>query len=85
MFEQAVANIVAKTKRSRDEARATLAASNPQGRLIDAAGGRRHRSLAGFAGGALNHRASDCGGRRRSHGRLDWISLKVLEAYKFES
>jgi NAD(P)-dependent dehydrogenase (short-subunit alcohol dehydrogenase family) len=34
MFEQAVANIVAKTKRSPDEARATLAASNPQGRLV---------------------------------------------------
>lgn len=34
MFEQAVANIVAKTKRSADEARATLAASNPQGRVI---------------------------------------------------
>jgi NAD(P)-dependent dehydrogenase (short-subunit alcohol dehydrogenase family) len=34
MFEQAVANIVAKTKRSADEARATLAAANPQGRVI---------------------------------------------------
>ena len=34
MFEQAVANIVAKTKRSADAARATLAASNPQGRVI---------------------------------------------------
>ncbi len=34
MFEQAVANIVAKTKRSADEARATLASSNPQGRVI---------------------------------------------------
>ena len=34
MFEQAVANIVAKTKRSADDARATLAASNPQGRVI---------------------------------------------------
>ena len=34
MFEQAVANIVAKTKRSVDEARATLASSNPQGRVI---------------------------------------------------
>ena len=34
MFEQAVANIVAKTKRSVEEARATLAASNPQGRVI---------------------------------------------------
>ncbi len=34
MFERAVDNIVAKTKRSRDDARATLAASNPQGRLV---------------------------------------------------
>jgi NAD(P)-dependent dehydrogenase (short-subunit alcohol dehydrogenase family) len=34
MFEQAVANIVAKTKRSADEARATLASSNPQGKVI---------------------------------------------------
>jgi NAD(P)-dependent dehydrogenase (short-subunit alcohol dehydrogenase family) len=34
MFDQAVANIVAKTKRSADEARATLASSNPQGRVI---------------------------------------------------
>ena len=34
MFEQAVANIVAKTKRSAEEARATLASSNPQGRVI---------------------------------------------------
>jgi NAD(P)-dependent dehydrogenase (short-subunit alcohol dehydrogenase family) len=34
MFEQAVANIVAKTMRSADEARATLASSNPQGKLI---------------------------------------------------
>lgn len=34
MFERAVDNIVAKTKRNRDDARATLAASNPQGRLV---------------------------------------------------
>jgi NAD(P)-dependent dehydrogenase (short-subunit alcohol dehydrogenase family) len=34
MFERAVANIVAKTKRSSDEAREALAASNPQGRLV---------------------------------------------------
>jgi NAD(P)-dependent dehydrogenase (short-subunit alcohol dehydrogenase family) len=34
MFEQAIANIVAKTKRSADEARATLASSNPQGTVI---------------------------------------------------
>jgi NAD(P)-dependent dehydrogenase (short-subunit alcohol dehydrogenase family) len=34
MFAQAVANIVAKTKRSAEEARATLASSNPQGRVI---------------------------------------------------
>ncbi len=34
MFERAVANIVTKTKRSADEARATLAASNPQGRVV---------------------------------------------------
>jgi NAD(P)-dependent dehydrogenase (short-subunit alcohol dehydrogenase family) len=34
MFERAVDNIVAKTKRSRDDARATLATSNPQGRLV---------------------------------------------------
>ena len=34
LFERAVDNIVAKTKRSRDDARATLAASNPQGRLV---------------------------------------------------
>ena len=34
MFESAVDNIVAKTKRSREDARATLAASNPQGRLV---------------------------------------------------
>jgi NAD(P)-dependent dehydrogenase (short-subunit alcohol dehydrogenase family) len=36
MFERAVASIVAKTKRSADEARAALAASNPQGRVITA-------------------------------------------------
>lgn len=34
MFERAVDNIVAKTKRGRDDARATLATSNPQGRLV---------------------------------------------------
>jgi 3-hydroxybutyrate dehydrogenase len=34
LFERAVDNITAKTKRSRDEARATLAQSNPQGRLV---------------------------------------------------
>lgn len=34
MFERAVDNIVAKTKRSREDARARLAASNPQGRLV---------------------------------------------------
>jgi NAD(P)-dependent dehydrogenase (short-subunit alcohol dehydrogenase family) len=34
MFEEAVANIVAKTQRSPEEARAALAASNPQGRLV---------------------------------------------------
>ena len=34
MFERAVANIVAKTKRGVDEARAALAASNPQGRVV---------------------------------------------------
>jgi NAD(P)-dependent dehydrogenase (short-subunit alcohol dehydrogenase family) len=34
MFERAVDNIIAKTKRSRDDARATLATSNPQGHLV---------------------------------------------------
>ena len=34
LFERAIDNIVAKTKRSREEARATLAASNPQRRLV---------------------------------------------------
>jgi NAD(P)-dependent dehydrogenase (short-subunit alcohol dehydrogenase family) len=34
MFERAIDNITAKTKRSRDDARAALAASNPQGRLV---------------------------------------------------
>ena len=34
LFERAVDNIIAKTKRSRDDARATLATSNPQGRLV---------------------------------------------------
>jgi NAD(P)-dependent dehydrogenase (short-subunit alcohol dehydrogenase family) len=35
LLERAVDNIVAKTKRSFEDARATLAASNPQGRLIN--------------------------------------------------
>jgi NAD(P)-dependent dehydrogenase (short-subunit alcohol dehydrogenase family) len=34
MFERAVDNIVGKTKRSREDARTALAASNPQGRLV---------------------------------------------------
>jgi NAD(P)-dependent dehydrogenase (short-subunit alcohol dehydrogenase family) len=34
MFERAVDNIAAKTKRGRDDARASLASSNPQGRLV---------------------------------------------------
>ena len=34
MFERAIDNIIAKTKRTRDDARATLATSNPQGRLV---------------------------------------------------
>jgi NAD(P)-dependent dehydrogenase (short-subunit alcohol dehydrogenase family) len=34
LLERAVDNITAKTKRSRDEARTTLATSNPQGRLV---------------------------------------------------
>jgi len=34
MLEQALDNIIAKTKRSRDDARATLTALNPQGRLV---------------------------------------------------
>ena len=34
LLERAVDNITAKTKRSRDDARATLAATNPQGRLV---------------------------------------------------
>jgi NAD(P)-dependent dehydrogenase (short-subunit alcohol dehydrogenase family) len=34
LFERAVTNIVAKTKRSREDARATLASLNPQGRLV---------------------------------------------------
>ncbi len=34
MFERAVDNIVAKTRRTRDDARAALATSNPQGRLV---------------------------------------------------
>ena len=34
LFARAVDNIVAKTKRSREDARATLASSNPQGRLV---------------------------------------------------
>jgi NAD(P)-dependent dehydrogenase (short-subunit alcohol dehydrogenase family) len=34
MFERAIDNIVAKTKRSREDARAALATTNPQGRLV---------------------------------------------------
>lgn len=34
LLDRAVDNIIAKTKRSRDDARATLAATNPQGRLV---------------------------------------------------
>lgn len=34
LLDRAVDNIVAKTKRNREETRATLAASNPQGRLV---------------------------------------------------
>jgi NAD(P)-dependent dehydrogenase (short-subunit alcohol dehydrogenase family) len=34
LFEKALDNITAKTKRSRDDARATLATTNPQGRLV---------------------------------------------------
>jgi NAD(P)-dependent dehydrogenase (short-subunit alcohol dehydrogenase family) len=34
LLEQALDNITAKTKRNRDDARAALAASNPQGRLV---------------------------------------------------
>lgn len=34
LFERAVDNIVAKTKRSREDARAALVSSNPQGRLV---------------------------------------------------
>ena len=34
LFERALDNITAKSKRSREEARAALAASNPQGRLV---------------------------------------------------
>jgi NAD(P)-dependent dehydrogenase (short-subunit alcohol dehydrogenase family) len=34
LFDRAVANIVSKTKRAREDARAMLAASNPQGRLV---------------------------------------------------
>jgi NAD(P)-dependent dehydrogenase (short-subunit alcohol dehydrogenase family) len=34
LLDRAVDNITAKTKRSRDDARAALAASNPQGRLV---------------------------------------------------
>lgn len=34
LFERAIDNIVAKTSRSRDDARAALASSNPQGRLV---------------------------------------------------
>jgi NAD(P)-dependent dehydrogenase (short-subunit alcohol dehydrogenase family) len=34
LLERAVDNIVAKTKRGREETRATLASSNPQGRLV---------------------------------------------------
>jgi NAD(P)-dependent dehydrogenase (short-subunit alcohol dehydrogenase family) len=34
LFVRAVDNIVAKTKRSREDARVTLASSNPQGRLV---------------------------------------------------
>lgn len=34
LFQRAIDNIVAKTKRSREDVRATLASSNPQGRLV---------------------------------------------------
>jgi NAD(P)-dependent dehydrogenase (short-subunit alcohol dehydrogenase family) len=34
LFDRAIDNIVSKTKRSREDARAALAASNPQGRLV---------------------------------------------------
>ena len=73
---EAVANIVAKTGRSEDAARAALAARNPQGRLVApdevAAVGRVARARRG----AGDHRAGAAGGRRRSHGGVSrrWAS-----------
>ena len=55
----AVANIVAKTGRSEDEARAELVRRNPQGRLMQPAGSGQHRPVAVPAGQRSDHRPGD--------------------------
>ena len=66
----AVDTISGKTGRSRDEARASLARANPQGRLVTPRGSGGHGAVAGFGKGDRHHRPGDPGRRRRGHGRL---------------
>ncbi len=65
MLKQAVARIVATTKRSEAEARATLAAKNPQGRFITAAGSGRHGAVAVHRRRRQHHRPGHLAVRRR--------------------
>ena len=70
MLDAAIAGIAAKTGRGEEDARATLAAANPSGRLVTPAGSRRCGALAGLARRRCGHRPGDRGGRRRSDGGI---------------
>ncbi len=59
LLEASLANIAEKTGRSRADAKAELIRHNPQGRLRQARGGRRHRALAVLPGGPGHHRPGD--------------------------
>ena len=82
LFERAVDNITAKTKRSRDDARAALATSNPQGRLVTPRRGRRCGAVARFA----RRPVRSPGKRSWSPAAKSWPAkhVRLLEAYKFE-
>ena len=65
LLEASLANIAAKTGRSRAEARGRAAAAQPAGPVRHARGGRQHRAVAVHAGRAGDHRPGHLGLGRR--------------------
>ena len=65
MLEESIQRIIEKTGRSAEQARASLASTNPQGRFIQPRRSRRRRAVAVRRRGGVDHRTGDFHLRRR--------------------